>query len=236
MRIRTGRTKSVWAVVPACIIAALITGCGQSGTEAVETETNGTHTEDASSMPENEIYVNLSKVTDLNKDGMPEVYIISAGGHEYQIFYYLNDSIQQTTGSFWTWTSDLFSTESGNVVAYAEPHTIGTAGILQYTVYEWGEEGCTLKEELWRMPVEWNDMDGQPTGYEYLASKEIIDPFNEETDYSDLLITQEEFERRLIALGRMTSVFEGVEYESTPEPWEESVILDKIRMEILDWQ
>lgn len=189
----------------------------------------------ASSMPKDGIYVNLSKVTDLNKDGMPEVYIISAGGHEYHIFYYLNDSIQQTTDFFWTWTSDLFSTANGNVIAYAEPHTTGTAGILQYTVYEWGEEGYTLKEELWRMPVEWNDIDGQPTGYEYLASKEPIDPFDDEMDYSDLLITQEEFERRLTALGRMTSLFEGVEYESTIELWEESLIFDKIRMEILDW-
>ncbi len=190
----------------------------------------------ASSFPKDGIYINESTVTDLNKDGMPEVYIISAGGHDYHIFYYLNDSMQQLTGTFWTWTSDLFSTASGNVVAYAEPHTSGTAGNLQYTVYEWGEEGFTLKEELWRIPIEWSDVDGQPTGYEYLASEETIDPFDDGADYSDLLITQEEFERRLNALGSMTSLFEDAEYEYTTELSEQLLLFSKIRTEILEWQ
>lgn len=190
----------------------------------------------ASSLPKDGIYINESTVTDLNRDGMPEVYLISAGGHEYHIFYYLNDSIQQLTGTFWTWTSNLFSTANGYVVAYAEPHTTGTAGNLQYTVYEWGEEGFTLKEELWQIPAEWSDVDGQPTGYQYLASEETIDPFDDKTDYSDLVITQEEFERRLDALGSATSLFEDSEYEYTPELSEQSLIFSKIRTEILEWQ
>lgn len=192
-------------------------------------------------MPKDEININRSVVADLDEDDLPEVYLQAAGGWQYYVYYYLNDTICSANDlQPWTWSSDLCYTADGRLVMYAFPHTTGTAGILQYRIYEWTPSGYHLAEDLWRMPAEW-DQNGEPVGYEYISSSDAIDPFLME-DYSALLISQEEYERKVAGLGEMTSVFDEEqdmyrEWRYSEEPFDNmDEIYGEIQEQILNWR
>lgn len=186
------------------------------------------------------VYIDRSIVEDINADGMPEVCLGAGSGWEYRVYYYLDGSVLQVEGlTPWTWSSGLCRTADGDLVMCAFPHTTGTEGILQYRIYEWGQTGYSLKEDLWRIPTEWDGEEQRITGFDYISSRTCIDPFGDAA-YADSLITQAEFEQRIENLGEMTSVFDS---DSAKEwrDWEEDEpanvdeIYESIREEILNW-
>ena len=160
----------------------------------------------AYSMPIDDLHVDGGSIVDINSDGMPEVCLIAAAGWQYGVYYYMDGEVRSVDDmSSWTWSSSLLYTPDGKLIMYTYPHTIGTDGILNYRVWQWGEEGYSLAEDLWRIPTEWgwngegddNDPWNQgPIAFEYISSDVAMDPFDDDSPYDDLLITQEEFEQK----------------------------------------
>lgn len=160
----------------------------------------------AFSLPTDHIYANGCTIMDLNSDGMPEVYLTASSGWQYHVFYYLDDEVHDVEDMTpWAWSNRLLYTSDGRLVMYTFPHTYGTDGILNYRVWQWGDEGYSLVEDLWRIPTEWEwngegDMNDPKnfvlTAADYISSDIAMDPFEDESPYDNLLITQEEFERR----------------------------------------
>ncbi|MCM1186789.1 MAG: hypothetical protein NC251_09205 [Lachnoclostridium sp.] len=148
----------------------------------------------------------------------------------------------------WVYSSVLFHASDGTLVLYAAHNTDGTAGILQHRIYQWTEEGYSLAEDLWRMPVESDDM-GIPIRFDYISSPGCIYPFTE--DYSGLLISQSEYEQKIEQLGDMTRVFPygpyGQMYDSMVMDWDECFggpmaernteeIMEYVKEEIRNWE
>lgn len=182
-------------------------------------------------MPQDDsIYINASAVIDLNEDGMPEVCLAASSGWEYYVYYYLDGDVCSVEGLIpWAWSSNLCYTTDKRLVMCVYAHTTGTAGIAQYRVYEWTSAGYQMAEDLWSKPNEW-DRYGNPVSLEYISSKEAIDPFEME-DYSDLLITQQEFDQKIADFGELTSIFyDGESLYS--DAWEQDVDTDEIYREI----
>ena len=160
----------------------------------------------AYSMPIDDLYVDGGSIVDINSDGMPEVCLIAAGGWQYGVYYYMDGEVRGVDDmTSWTWSNSLLYTPDGKLIMYTYPHTYGTDGILNYRVWQWGEDGYSLAEDLWRIPTEWgwtgegdeNDPLNQgPIEFEYISSDTAMDPFDDDSPYDDLLITQEEFERK----------------------------------------
>ena len=160
----------------------------------------------AFSMPIDELHVNGGSIVDINSDGMPEVCVIAASGWQFGVYYYMDGEVHSVADmTSWTWSSSLLYTPDGKLIMYTYPHTTGTAGILNYRVWQWEEEGYFLAEDLWRIPTEWewngegdeNDPNNHVlTAAAYISSDIAIDPFDGVSTYDDLLITQEEFERK----------------------------------------
>lgn len=192
----------------------------------------------AAKMPQDDsIYINTSAVIDLNEDGMPEVCLAASSGWKYYVYYYLDGdvcSVEDLTP--WAWSSNLCYTTDNRLVMCAYAHTTGTAGIAQYRVYEWTPTGYHMAEDLWSMPCEW-DSYGNPVSLEYISSEKAIDPFEME-DYSELLITQQEFDQKIADFGELTSIFyEGGSLYT--DAWEQDAEADEIyrgiQKEILNW-
>lgn len=154
----------------------------------------------AAHMPQELIYINASTVQDLNGDGVPEVYLSAGGSWWYYVYYYMDGRVGSVEDLLpWTYTSDLCYTADGRLVLYAFPHTVGSADNLQYRVYEWTSTGGHLTENLWHRPAAEREENKEPDGLEYISSPEAIDPFVME-EYSDLLITQKEFNQKVADL------------------------------------
>lgn len=194
----------------------------------------------AASLPHNEnLYINDSLIADLNGDGMPEVYISAGSGWQYCVYYYMDGEVFTLDGlTPWAWSSDLCYTPGGKLVMSAYPHTMGTAGNMQYRVYEWETGGYSLVEDLWRIPIEW-DENGDPVGFEYILADCCIDPFIEEVD-SQWLISQTEYEQKVSGFGEMASLFGPYEDKWGWEWWQEHGDADEIyvdiQKELLNWQ
>lgn len=160
----------------------------------------------AYSMPIDDLHVNGGSIVDINSDGMPEVCVIAATGWQFGVYYYMDGEVHSVDDmTSWTWSSSLLYTPDGDLFMYTYPHTVGTDGILNYRVWQWGEEGYSLAEDLWRIPTEWgwngegdeSDYDNYgPLEFEYISSDTAMNPFEDESTYDDLLISQEEFERK----------------------------------------
>lgn len=204
----------------------------------------------AALVPETDIYVNWSRVADINGDGMPELCFGGASGWDYRVYYYLNGEVHSVENMEpWTWSSSLYYTGDGTLVLFAESHTTGTAGILQHRIYQWTEDGYFLAEDLWRMPAE-SDEKGTPIRFEYISSQSCIDPFTE--DYSGLLISQSEYEQKIEQMGALTRVAPYGSYGQTYEPrmvmdWDEyfdgpmgeknvEEIMEYVKEEIRNWE
>ena len=183
----------------------------------------------AFSLPIDEYYIQGCRIMDINSDGIPEVYLSAASGWQYYVYYELDGELREVEDmEAWAWSSRLLYTTDGKLIMYTYPHTTGTDGILNYRVWQWGEDGYFLADDLWRIPTEygWNGEGDEndynnygPLEFEYIASDTVIDPFDDDTPYDDLLISQEEFERR----------FEGIsEAEIVLDPltlWDDDSIL-----------
>lgn len=191
------------------------------------------------------MYLDRGKVEDYNGDGMPEVYLTAAGGWEYRVYYYWDGEMRTVEElAPWTWTSSLYHTANGQLVLYAEAHTTGTEGTVQYRIYEWTKDGYCLTEDLWSFPEE-SDGNGTLLSCRYFLSETAIDPFPyEEEELAALEISKEEFEQKVNDLGEMTSVFEDG-LEGGFDFWQENDYEDvsvtagiyrEIQEEILNWQ
>lgn len=209
----------------------------------------------ASSISVNDIYANGCTIMDINSDGMPEVYLTASSGWKYHIFYYIDGDVHEVEDMEpWAWSNRLLYTSDGKIVMYTYPHTYGTDGILNYRIWQWGEDRYFLLEDLWRIPTEYgwngegdeNDYDNYgPLEFDYISSDIAIDPFPiNEFSYDNLLITQEEFERRIEGFDKAEIVLDPLKdsYLSWDYEWwkqcEEYAEYDKayviIRREILE--
>lgn len=194
----------------------------------------------AASLPHDEnLYINDCRIADLNNDGMPEIYISASSGWQYCVYYYLDGEVFVLDDLIpWAWSSELCYTSNDQLVMCAYPHTTGTAGNMQYRVYEWGNEGYFLVEDLWRTPNEWNEK-GEPIGFHYISADRCIDSFTEEVD-SAWLISQAEYEQKIAGFGEMTNLFSPYEADWGTEWWQEHENADEIYMaieeELLNWQ
>lgn len=184
----------------------------------------------ACSMPIDELHVEECTFMDINSDGMPEAYIGAAGGWQYGVYYYMDGEVRSVEDMTpWTWSSKLLYTPDGKLIMYTYPHTTGTEGNLNYRVWQWGEDGYSLAEDLWRIPTEWgwngegdeNDYNNYgPLEFDYISSDVAIDPFPvNEFSYADLLITQEEFERRIDGFDKAEDVYDPDTYLSWSYEW-----------------
>lgn len=214
----------------------------------------------AFSLPTDPIYANGCTTMDLNSDGMPEVYLTASSGWQYHVFYYLDGEVHDVADMTpWAWSNRLLYTSDGKLVMYTFPHTYGSDGILNYRVWQWGEEGYSLLEDLWRIPKEWEwngegDMNDPNnfvlTAADYISSDIAIDPFPlDEFSYADLLITQAEFERRTEGFDEAEVVLNpyGADYQWKFDWWRDferegmydeafTVIRAEIAWEILNWK
>lgn len=213
----------------------------------------------AVSISVDDIYANGCTIRDLNSDGMPEVYLTASSGWQYHVFYYLDGEVHDVEDMTpWAWSNRLLYTSDGRLVMYTFPHTVGTDGILNYRVWQWGEEGYYLAEDLWRVPTEWEwngegDMNDPNnfvlTAADYISSDIAMDPFEDESSYDDLLITQEEFERRIEGFDEAEVVLNpyGVDYQWEFDWWREferedmvdeayALIRAEIVQELLNWK
>jgi len=191
------------------------------------------------------MYLDKGKVEDYNGDGIPEVYLTAGSGWNYFVCYYLDGEMRTVEGlEPWAWSSDLCITEDGHLVLYTWPHTMGTAGNYNYRIYEWTDEGYCLAEELWSEPDEYDWEEGTVLSCKYFSSKTALDPFApHEGEGEEVQISQEEYERRIENLGKMTSVFEdgltwGWEFWQENEYEDDSVkegIYREIQDQILNW-
>lgn len=183
----------------------------------------------ALSLPIDEYYVQGCSIMDINSDRIPEVYLTAASGWQYYVYYELDGELREVEDmEAWAWTSRLLCTSDEKLIMYTYPHTVGTEGNLNYRVWQWGENGYFLEEDLWRLPIEWewdgkgsldDFLDHATTEYVYLSSDKAIDPFNDNFPYDDLLIMQEEFEWR-------TAGFDEAEIVLDPLTiWEDDSIL-----------
>ena len=194
----------------------------------------------AASLPHNEnLYINDSRLADLNEDGIPEVYISASSGWQYCVYYYLDGEVFTLDDlTPWTWSSELCFSSNGRLVMLAYAHTVGTEGNMQYRVYEWGSEGYFLVEDLWRIPVEWDEA-GEPFEFDYISADRCIDPFTEEVD-SAWLISQAEYEQKIADFGEMTNLGSPSEARWGMEWWKEHETADEIYMmieeDLLNWQ
>lgn len=192
----------------------------------------------ASSLPYDEnLYINNSLIDDLNADGIPEVYIAASSGWQYCVYYYLDGEVITLDDlTPWAWSSELCYTSNGKLVMCAYPHTTGTAGNMQYRIYEWGPAGYYLLEDLWRTPIEWNE-DGEPIGFDYISADRCIDPHLDKVEPA-WLITQAEYEQKIAHLGEMTNLFTDGERWGM-DWWKEHESSDEIYMlieeELLNW-
>lgn len=188
--------------------------------------------------------VKESTVEDLNGDGLPEIYLSALNGYDYHVYYYLDGEMHEVEDLRpWTWTSYLEYTEDGHLLMSAFSHTTGTAGIEQYRIYEWTAQGYHMKEDLWRIPIdwEWEGWEGVPVDFAYFSSEVPIDP---SPDDEKGRISQEEYEKKLEDLGHRWTVFADGYYWS--ETWlslhhseDETKIEDekygRIQEQILSW-
>lgn len=194
----------------------------------------------AASLPHDEnLYINDSRIVDLNEDGMPEVYISAGSGWQYCVYYYLDGEVFTLDDlTPWAWSSDLRYTSNGKLVMSAYSHTTGTAGIMQYRIYEWEPEGYFLVEDLWRTPTEWNEK-GEPIGFNFISADRCIDPYVDKVD-SAWLITGTEYEQKIADFGEMKSLLSPYEDSWDLEWWQEHENADDIYVEIekelLNWQ
>ena len=223
-------------------------------------ETNYELFEFASSISVDDIYADGCTIMDLNSDGMPEVYLTASSGWQYHVFYYLNGEVHDVEDMTpWAWSNRLLYTSDGKLVMYTFPHTYGSDGILNYRVWQWGEEGYSLVEDLWRIPKEW-DWNGEGdmndpnnfvlTAADYISSDIAIDPFPlDEFSYADLLITQAEFERRTEGFNEAEVIlnpYGNPQYQWDFDWWKEydedtydeayAIIRLEIAWEILNWE
>lgn len=201
----------------------------------------------AESLPEDIGFsMNRSTVEDWNGDGVPEVYLSGANGWGYAVFYDVDGKMHALEDlEPWTWTSDLYYTESGNLLLYCWAHTTGTAGNCQHRIFEWTPEGYRLKEDLWCLPTGHNG-EGEPDSFVYLLSEEAIDPFPfEEEDFTNLRITQEAYDQEIKDLGQWKSVFNGGYFWATDwwvnqQERDPQEVTDEVRQtiqrQILNWQ
>lgn len=194
----------------------------------------------AASLPhDGNLYINDSLIADLNEDGIPEVYISASSGWQYCVYYYM-DGEAYTLDDLtpWAWSSELCYTSNDQLVMCAYAHTTGTAGNMQYRIYEWGPEGYYLVEDLWRTPTEWNEK-GEPVEFDYISADQCIDPFIDEVEPA-WLITQEEYEQKIADFGEMTSLGSPSKERWGMEWWKEHENTDEIYVtieeELLNWQ
>lgn len=214
----------------------------------------------AFSLPIDEYYVNGCSIMDINSDGIPEVYLTAASGWQYYVYYELDGEMREVEDMEpWAWSNRLLHTSDEKLILYTYPHTVGTSGNLNYRVWQWGEEGYFLVEDLWRLPIEWewdgkgsldDFVDHATAEFVYLSSDTAIDPFNDEFPYDDLLITQEEFERRAQEFSEAEIILDihqdgywdwdtewWNQYER-PDDWDKAitVIKKEIAEELLNWE
>lgn len=213
----------------------------------------------AASISVDDIYANECTIRDLNSDGLPEVYLTASSGWQYHVFYYLDGEVHDVEDMTpWAWSNRLLYTSDGKLVMYTHPHTVGQRGIFNYRVWQWGEDGYTLEEDLWQIPTEWewngegnmNDPDNFVlTAADYISSDAAMDPFEDESPYDDLLITQEEFERKIEGFADAEVILNP--YGSPNEQWDfewwrgydedtydeaYAIIRGEIAKEILNWK
>lgn len=221
-------------------------------------ETNYELFEFASSISVDDIYANGCNIMDLNSDGMPEVYLTASYGWEYHVFYYLDGEVHDVEDMTpWAWSNRLSYTPDGKLIMYTHPHTY-SVDTYSYRVWQWGEDGYSLVEDLWMIPTEW-DWNGEgnmndpanivPVAFDYISSNIAMDPFEDESLYDDLLITQEEFERRTEGFNEAEVIlnpYGNPQYQWDFDWWKEygkdtydeayAVIRREIAQEILDWK
>lgn len=183
----------------------------------------------ALSLPIDEYYVQGCSIMDINSDGIPEVYLTAASGWQYYVYYEVDGELREVEDmEAWAWSSRLLYTSDEKLIMYTYPHTVGQTGILNYRVWQWGEDGYYLEEDLWRIPKVW-DWDGESDlqyieehvmEFDYISSDAVIDPLRDDSLYEDLLITKEEFERR-------TAGFDEAEIVLNPQAplWEDVAAL-----------
>ena len=193
----------------------------------------------AASLPHDEMYINDSRIADMNDDGIPEVYISASSGWQYCVYYYLNGEVFVLDDlTPWAWSSELSYASNGQLVMSAYPHTVGTEGIMQYRIYEWGSEGYSLVEDLWRTPTEWNE-EGELLAFDYISADRCIDPYIDEVDPA-WMISRTEYEQKIADFGEMTRLFNPYEGRWDREWWQEHEDADDIYVEIeeelLNWQ
>ena len=222
-------------------------------------ETNAELVDFASSISVDDIYVNGCTIMDINSDGMPEVYLTASGAWRYYVFYYLDGEVHKVEDMEpWAWSNRLLYTPDEKMVMYTYPHTTGTDGILNYRVWQWGEEGYSLAEDLWRIPTEygWNGEGDEndynnygPLEFDYILSDVAIEPLPlDESSYADLLITQEEFEGRIEGFDEaedMLNPYANLYLQWDDDWWKEydedtydeaySIIREEIAEAILNW-
>lgn len=214
----------------------------------------------AISLPADFIYANGCTIMDINSDGMPEVYLTAENGWEYHVFYYLDGEVHDVEDMEpWTWSNRLLYTPDGKMIMYTHPHTYAV-DTYSYRVWQWGEEGYSLVEDLWMIPTEWgwngegnmNDSANiVPISFDYISSDVALDPFPiNGFSYADLLITQEEFEQRTEGFDEAEVIlnpYGAPNYQWDFDWWEEAdregthdeafaVIRAEIVWELLNWK
>ena len=212
----------------------------------------------ASSISVDDIYVNGCTIMDINSDGMPEVYLTASYGWEYHVFYYLDGEVHEVEDMEpWSWSNRLLYTPDGRMIMYTHPHTY-SVDTYSYRVWQWGEEGYSLVEDLCMIPTEWgwngegniNDSANRvPISFDYIASDVPIDPFSlDESSYAGLLITQEEFERMTEGFDEAEAIlnpYGAPDYQWDFDWWKEydedtydeayAIIREEIAKAILNW-
>lgn len=213
----------------------------------------------AASISVDDIYANGCTIRDLNSDGLPEVYLTASYGWEYHVFYYLDGEVHDVEDMTpWAWSNRLLYTPDGKMIMYTHPHTYAV-DTYSYRVWQWGEEGYSLAEDLWMIPTEWGwNGEGEvedywnhvPIAFDYISSDVPIDPdLLDESSYADLLITQEEFERRTEGFDEAEAIlnpYGNPEYQWDFDWWKGydedtydeayAIIRGEIAKEILKWK
>lgn len=213
----------------------------------------------ASSISIDDIYANGCTIMDINSDGMPEVYLTASYGWKYHVFYYLDGEVHDVEDMEpWAWSNRLLYTPDGKMIMYTHPHTYAV-DTYSYRVWQWGEEGYSLVEDLWMIPTEWgwngegnmNDYANiVPIAFDYISSDVPVDPdLLDESLYADLLITQEEFERRTERFDEAEVIlnpYGAPDYQWDFDWWKEydegtydeayAIIRGEIAKELLNWK